>query len=46
MPPLAPPGISIQIVAVCDPNTDSNDYVEWGKNGVLSRPARVTIRFQ
>ena len=22
----------IQIVAVCDPNTDSNDYVEWGKN--------------
>lgn len=24
----------IQIVAVCDPNTDSNDYVEWGKNGI------------
>jgi predicted dehydrogenase len=24
----------IQIVAVCDPNTDSNDYVEWGKNSV------------
>jgi predicted dehydrogenase len=23
----------IQIVAVCDPNTDSNDYVEWGKHG-------------
>ena len=20
-----------QIVAVCDPNTDSNDYIEWGK---------------
>ncbi len=20
----------IQIVAVCDPNTDSSDYVEWG----------------
>lgn len=29
----------IQIVAVCDPNTDSNDYVEWGKNGM-----RNTIR--
>ncbi len=24
----------IQIVAVCDPNTDSSDYVEWGANGV------------
>lgn len=24
----------IRIVAVCDPNTDSNDYVEWGKNGI------------
>jgi len=24
----------IQIVAVCDPNTDSDDYVEWGKNGI------------
>jgi predicted dehydrogenase len=24
----------IQIVAVCDPNTDSNDYVEWGKYSV------------
>jgi len=29
----------IQIVAVCDPNTDSSDYVEWGKNGM-----RNTIR--
>jgi hypothetical protein len=29
----------IQIVAVCDPNTDSNDYVEWGKNDI-----RDTIR--
>ena len=29
----------IQIVAVCDPNADSNDYVEWGKNGI-----RDTIR--
>jgi predicted dehydrogenase len=34
---LAEPGI--QIVAVCDPNRDSNDYVEWGKNGI-----RNTIR--
>lgn len=25
----------IQIIAVCDPNTDSNDYVEWGKGGIL-----------
>ncbi len=24
----------IQIVAVCDPNTDSNDYVEWGKHNI------------
>jgi predicted dehydrogenase len=29
----------IRIVAVCDPNTDSNDYVEWGKNDI-----RNTIR--
>ena len=29
----------IRIVAVCDPNTDSNDYVEWGPNGI-----RNTIR--
>lgn len=27
----------IQIVAVCDPNADSNDYVEWGKNSVRNR---------
>ncbi|NUQ61870.1 MAG: hypothetical protein HUU20_05250, partial [Pirellulales bacterium] len=24
----------IQIVAVCDPNTDSSDYIEWGKHGI------------
>jgi hypothetical protein len=29
----------IQIVAVCDPNTDSSDYVEWGKGSI-----RDTIR--
>jgi len=28
---------AIQIVAVCDPNTDSNDYVEWGKGSCRSR---------
>jgi hypothetical protein len=27
----------IQIVSVCDPNTDSNNYVEWGKNGIRNR---------
>jgi Oxidoreductase family, C-terminal alpha/beta domain/Oxidoreductase family, NAD-binding Rossmann fold len=32
---LEDPGI--QIVAVCDPNKDSNDYVEWGKNNVRNR---------
>jgi len=32
---LEDPGI--QIVAVCDPNRDSNDYVEWGKNNVRDR---------
>ncbi len=30
----------IQIVAVCDPNTDSNDYVEWGKNGIRNQIRR------
>jgi len=28
---------NVQIVAVCDPNKDSSDYVEWGKNGVRKR---------
>jgi hypothetical protein len=27
----------IQIVAVCDPNSDSNDYVEWGKGSIRNR---------
>jgi predicted dehydrogenase len=27
----------IQIVAVCDPNTDSSDYVEWGKDGIRNQ---------
>ncbi len=30
---------AVQIVAVCDPNEDSNDYVDWGQNGI-----RNTIR--
>ncbi|HID77346.1 MAG TPA: Gfo/Idh/MocA family oxidoreductase [Planctomycetaceae bacterium] len=25
----------LQVVAVCDPNTDSNDYVEWSKGSML-----------
>lgn len=24
----------VQIVAVCDPNTDSNDYIEWGHGNI------------
>ncbi len=27
----------VQIVAVCDPNKDSNNYVEWGKNSIRNR---------
>ena len=27
----------VQIIAVCDPNTDSNDYVEWGKHSTRNR---------
>jgi predicted dehydrogenase len=27
----------VQIVAVCDPNADSHDYVEWGKNSIRNR---------
>ncbi len=29
----------VQIVAVCDPNTDSNDYIEWGKGGIRRKIA-------
>jgi hypothetical protein len=28
------PSPDIQVVAVCDPNKDSNDYVDWSKNGL------------
>lgn len=27
----------IQIVAVCDPNRDSSDYIEWGKGSIRNR---------
>jgi len=27
----------IQIVAVCDPNRDSNDYIEWGRHSIRNR---------
>jgi len=27
----------IQIIAVCDPNKQSNNYVEWGKNNIRNR---------
>ena len=30
----------IQIVAVCDPNEDSNDYVDWGKHDIRDRIRR------
>lgn len=30
----------VQIVAVCDPNRASNDYVEWGKNSVRNQIRR------
>jgi hypothetical protein len=28
------PSSDIQVVAVCDPNKDGNDYVDWSKNGL------------
>jgi hypothetical protein len=31
----------IQFVAVCDPNKDSDDYVDWSKDGLRSDIARV-----
>ncbi|MGW8179740.1 MAG: gfo/Idh/MocA family oxidoreductase, partial [bacterium] len=30
----------VQIVAVCDPNRDSSDYVEWGKHSTRGRIRR------
>src|SRR5580658_8722715 len=31
------PSPDIQVVAVCDPNKDSNDYVDWSPNGLRDR---------
>jgi len=31
----------IQIVAVCDPNRNSNDYVEWGKGSIRNTIRRI-----
>lgn len=28
---------AIQIIAVCDPNADSSDYLEWGKDSIRNR---------
>lgn len=38
-PLLASP--DIQIVAVCDPNRASNDYVEWGKGSIRNTIRRI-----
>jgi len=31
------PKDDLKIVAVCDPNTDSTDYVEWGRNEIRDK---------
>ena len=31
----------IQVVAVCDPNTDSTDYVDWSRNGLRNSIRRL-----
>jgi predicted dehydrogenase len=31
------PKDDLRIVAVCDPNTDSTDYVEWGRNEIRDK---------
>jgi len=38
-PLLASP--DIQIVAVCDPNRNTNDYVEWGKGSIRNTIRRI-----
>jgi len=35
------PSPDIQVVAVCDPNKDSNDYVDWSKNGLRNSIRKV-----
>ena len=32
---------AIQIVAVCDPNRSTNDYVEWGKGSIRNTIRRI-----
>jgi predicted dehydrogenase len=34
----------IQIVAVCDPNRNSNDYVEWGKGSIRNTIRRILAK--
>jgi hypothetical protein len=34
----------IQIVAVCDPNRSTNDYVEWGKGSIRNTIRRILSR--
>ena len=36
----------IQVVAVCDPNRDSDDYVDWSKDGLRSAIATALGRPQ
>ena len=35
------PNPGVQIVAVCDPNKDSTDYVDWSKNEIRDRIRKV-----
>src|SRR5215211_7058375 len=35
------PNPDVQIVAVCDPNKDSTDYVDWSKNEIRDRIRKV-----
>ncbi len=34
----------VQIVSVCDPNTDSTDYVDWSRDGLRSEIGRLLGR--
>ena len=35
------PNPNVQIVAVCDPEKDNNNYVDWSKDGLRSEIARI-----
>ncbi len=39
--PACSPAPEIQIVAVCDPNRSTNDYVEWGKDCIRNTIRRI-----